>query len=205
VAGEPAREYAPSAEFSVCTASTHLGGSTDGVVPLCRIRAGGVPRRGGVDLIRESVRLVVQELIQTEASRQISASRDERTDTRVTDRNGSRLRLLATQAGDVQLRIPKLRDPAEAGGASDDTSPLWSIAPCSTTSPYQPSPCPSQQNPPLLDERPQTTPPSSGSSAPSWPTCTSGKSATAATSPTGDGVAQTTSDTEPVAAMPLGD
>ena len=63
----------------------------------------------GVDLIRESVRLVMQELIETEASGQIGASRNERTDTRVTDRNGSRPRLLATQAGDVQLRIPKLR------------------------------------------------------------------------------------------------
>jgi putative transposase len=63
----------------------------------------------GVDLIRESVRLVMQELIETEASGQIGAGRYERTDTRVTDRNGSRPRLLATQAGDVQLRIPKLR------------------------------------------------------------------------------------------------
>ena len=62
-----------------------------------------------MDLIRESVRLVMQELIETEASGQIGAGRYERTDTRVTDRNGSRPRLLATQVGDVQLRIPKLR------------------------------------------------------------------------------------------------
>ena len=63
----------------------------------------------GVDLIRESVRLVMQELIETEASERIGADRYERTETRLTDRNGSRPRLLATQAGDVQLRIPKLR------------------------------------------------------------------------------------------------
>ena len=63
----------------------------------------------GVDLIRESVRMVMQELIETEASERIGADRYERTDTRVTDRNGSRPRLLATQAGDVQLSIPKLR------------------------------------------------------------------------------------------------
>jgi putative transposase len=63
----------------------------------------------GVDLIRESVRLVMQELIETEASEQIGADRYERTGTRVTDRNGSRPRLVATQAGDVELRIPKLR------------------------------------------------------------------------------------------------
>jgi hypothetical protein len=43
-----------------------------------------------------------------EASERIGAARYERTDTRVTDRNGVRPRLLSTQAGDVQLRIPKL-------------------------------------------------------------------------------------------------
>ena len=63
----------------------------------------------GVDLVRESVRLVLQELIETEAAERIGADRYERTDTRVTDRNGARPRLLSTQAGDVQLRIPKLR------------------------------------------------------------------------------------------------
>jgi transposase-like protein len=63
----------------------------------------------GVDLIRDAVRLVFQELIEVEATEEIGAGRYERTDTRVTDRNGSRPRLLATQAGDVELRIPKLR------------------------------------------------------------------------------------------------
>jgi transposase-like protein len=63
----------------------------------------------GVDLIRESVRMVMQELIEAEATEKIGAARYERSDTRVTERNGSRDRLLATQAGDVELRIPKLR------------------------------------------------------------------------------------------------
>jgi transposase-like protein len=63
----------------------------------------------GVDLIRESVRLVMQELIEADATQQIGAGRYERAETRVTDRNGSRARLVATQAGDVRLRIPKLR------------------------------------------------------------------------------------------------
>jgi transposase-like protein len=63
----------------------------------------------GVDLIRESVRLVMQELIETEATERIGAGRYERSESRVTDRNGSRPRLVATQAGDVELRIPKLR------------------------------------------------------------------------------------------------
>lgn len=63
----------------------------------------------GVDLIRESVRMVMQELIEAEASKQVGAARYERAESRVTERNGSRPRLLATRAGDVQLRIPKLR------------------------------------------------------------------------------------------------
>ena len=63
----------------------------------------------GVDLIRDAVQLVLQELIEVEAAEQIGAARYERSDTRVTERNGSRPRLLATQAGDIGLRIPKLR------------------------------------------------------------------------------------------------
>jgi putative transposase len=63
----------------------------------------------GVDLIRDAVRIVLQELIELEATEEIGAGRYERTETRLTDRNGSRARLLATQAGDVELRIPKLR------------------------------------------------------------------------------------------------
>jgi transposase-like protein len=63
----------------------------------------------GVDLIRESVRMVMQELIEAEATEQVGAARYERTESRVNERNGARSRLLATQAGDVELRIPKLR------------------------------------------------------------------------------------------------
>ena len=63
----------------------------------------------GVDLIRDAVRLVLQELIELEATERIGAGRYERTETRVTERNGARPRLLSTQAGDVELRIPKLR------------------------------------------------------------------------------------------------
>jgi putative transposase len=63
----------------------------------------------GVDLVRDAVRLVLQELVELEATERIGAARYERSDARVTDRNGSRPRVLSTQAGDVQLRIPKLR------------------------------------------------------------------------------------------------
>lgn len=78
-----------------------------------------------VDLIRESVRMVMQELIEAEATEKIGAGRYERTESRTTDRNGSRPRLLATKAGDVQLRIPKLRK-----GRSSRRS--WSRAGAST-------------------------------------------------------------------------
>ena len=64
---------------------------------------------GGAGLIRDAVELVLQELIEAEAAEAIGARRYERSDTRVTERNGHRPRLLATQAGDVELKIPKLR------------------------------------------------------------------------------------------------
>ena len=51
----------------------------------------------------------MQELIEVEAAERVGAERYERSDTRTTERNGSRPRLLATQAGDVELKIPKLR------------------------------------------------------------------------------------------------
>ena len=44
----------------------------------------------GVDQLRASVRTVLQELIEAEAAEVIGAGRYERTETRVTDRNGSR-------------------------------------------------------------------------------------------------------------------
>jgi putative transposase len=62
-----------------------------------------------VDLIRESVRTVLQELIEAETAEAIGAARYERVDTRTNERNGSRPRTLSTKAGDIDLRIPKLR------------------------------------------------------------------------------------------------
>jgi putative transposase len=63
----------------------------------------------GVNLIHDAVQAALQELIEAEATSVIGAGRYERTDQRLTDRNGSRPRLLTTTAGDVRLRIPKLR------------------------------------------------------------------------------------------------
>jgi len=62
----------------------------------------------GVGLIRDAVRLVLQELIEVEAAEVIGANRYERTETRVNERNGHRPRMLTTQAGDIELKIPKL-------------------------------------------------------------------------------------------------
>ena len=61
----------------------------------------------GVDLIRESVRLVLQELIEIEATERIGAGRYERSEARSTERNGARGRVLTTKAGDVELRDPE--------------------------------------------------------------------------------------------------
>jgi putative transposase len=62
-----------------------------------------------IDLVREAVRLVCQELIEAEATAHIGAGLYERSETRSTERNGHRPRTLSTKAGDVELGIPKLR------------------------------------------------------------------------------------------------
>ena len=71
---------------------------------LDALRAGG-----DVDLIRTSVELVLQALIEAEATAVIGAAPHERSDERTNYRNGHRPRLLTTKAGDIELKIPKLR------------------------------------------------------------------------------------------------
>jgi putative transposase len=71
---------------------------------LDAIRAGG-----GIDVVRRGVELVLQALIDTEAAEVIGARHYERSETRTAWRNGTRERLLSTKAGDVELKIPKLR------------------------------------------------------------------------------------------------
>ena len=63
----------------------------------------------GVDLIRDSVRVALQELIELEATERIGAAPYQRSEDRTTERNGHRPRILTTKAGDVELKIPKLR------------------------------------------------------------------------------------------------
>jgi transposase-like protein len=62
------------------------------------------------DPIRQSLEWILQQLIEAEATAFIGAGKHERTDTRTTQRNGYRPRLLTTLAGDVELQIPKLRE-----------------------------------------------------------------------------------------------
>ena len=66
-------------------------------------------RDRGVDLVRELAQWLAQELIEVQASEAIGAGRYERSEGRVTERNGHRPRTLTTKAGDLELAIPKLR------------------------------------------------------------------------------------------------
>ncbi|GAA2573918.1 hypothetical protein GCM10010210_56850 [Pseudonocardia hydrocarbonoxydans] len=61
------------------------------------------------DRVRVAAETMYQALIDTEVSATIGAGRWERSPARSNQRNGSRPRTLATPAGDLALRIPKLR------------------------------------------------------------------------------------------------
>jgi putative transposase len=63
----------------------------------------------GADLVRESLRWLVQQLMEAEVSDLIGAAHGERTGDRATWRNGYRPRRWDTRAGELELRIPKLR------------------------------------------------------------------------------------------------
>jgi putative transposase len=62
------------------------------------------------DVLRESVRLVCQQLMNAEVSELIGAELGERRpDDRLAQRNGYRPRQWDTRAGTIELEIPKLR------------------------------------------------------------------------------------------------
>src|SRR5437773_10685642 len=61
------------------------------------------------DRIRQAAETIYQALIEAELSSVIGALPHQRTDTRTTHRNGHRPRVLTSTAGDLELRIPKLR------------------------------------------------------------------------------------------------
>jgi putative transposase len=71
---------------------------------LHALRAGG-----DLDLVRSGLQLVLQALIELEAAQRIGAEPYQRSPERSTHRNGVRERTLSTKAGDLELRIPKLR------------------------------------------------------------------------------------------------
>ena len=61
------------------------------------------------DRVRGAAQTMYQALIDAELTAVIGAGPWERTDARTAQRNGSRPRTFSTQAGDLELRIPKLR------------------------------------------------------------------------------------------------
>ena len=61
------------------------------------------------DVVRESVAWLVAEVMEAEVADQIGAGLGEVSPDRVTQRNGYRERAWATRAGELELRIPKLR------------------------------------------------------------------------------------------------
>ncbi|MCZ7456116.1 IS256 family transposase [Streptomyces sp. WMMC940] len=63
----------------------------------------------GLELVRGVAERMLQELIEAEATARIGAEWNERTETRTALRNGHRDKTVSTQAGDLDLAIPKLR------------------------------------------------------------------------------------------------
>jgi putative transposase len=61
------------------------------------------------DRVRESAATIYQALIEAELTSVIGAEPHERSEVRTAQRNGHRPRVLSTTAGDLELRIPKLR------------------------------------------------------------------------------------------------
>ena len=63
----------------------------------------------GLDFLRESLTWVVQQLMEAEVSELVGATRGERSEERLTHRNGYRARRWDTRAGEIELAIPKIR------------------------------------------------------------------------------------------------
>jgi len=68
------------------------------------IRAGG-----DIDVLRRGAQMLYQALIEAELTERIGAQPFERSDERTNLRNGHRDRTPSTKAGDLELKIPKLR------------------------------------------------------------------------------------------------
>ena len=61
------------------------------------------------DRVRQAAQTIYQALIEAELTAVIGAGPHERTSDRLAQRNGHRARVLSTTAGDLELRLPKLR------------------------------------------------------------------------------------------------
>jgi putative transposase len=61
------------------------------------------------ELVRRMLGAIVQELVDAEATARIGAAPHERTEARTAQRNGTRDKTLTTAAGDLTVKIPKLR------------------------------------------------------------------------------------------------
>ncbi len=61
------------------------------------------------DVVRDSVAWVAAEIMEAEVAAQVGAGLGEVAPERVTQRNGYRPRAWDTRAGEIELRIPKLR------------------------------------------------------------------------------------------------
>ena len=77
------------------------------------------------DRIRQAAQTIYQALIEAELTSVIGAGPHERTPDRLAQRNGHRARVLATTAGDLELRIPSC-------GSAPSSPRCWSGAAGST-------------------------------------------------------------------------
>src|SRR3954453_174670 len=66
-------------------------------------------KSGGSDFLKELAQTVLQRLMEFEVEGLPGAARHERSESRITHRNGYRERGLDTRLGSLELRIPKLR------------------------------------------------------------------------------------------------
>src|SRR3954462_11928607 len=87
----------------------------------------------GGDVMRQMLGFMLQALVDAEATAAIGAAPHERTEDRVAHRNGTRAKTVSTTAGDLSVRIPKLRTgsffPTLRGAASMSRCTRWSWRP----------------------------------------------------------------------------
>ena len=75
------------------------------LLELLRKQAAG----GDLDFLREAVAVLAEAVMEAEVAAQVGAGYGERSETRLTRRNGYRPRRWDTRAGSIELQIPKLR------------------------------------------------------------------------------------------------